>query len=131
MYSLNQFSFSANYLDVTKEDDLYIFGIADDAENPKHYVIIQYSGDNDEQEIALDHDKEYFESSFIDKGYYGAVKKITFYRSKILIYIEDKFGSLRSIDVDIKKCIKTSDEMYNILKEIHNNTQSQIFLNKL
>lgn len=131
MHQLNQCTFEAKYLDITKEENLYIFGIADDAEDPRRYVVIQYSQHDDEQEISLGHDKEYFDSSFIDKGCYGVVKKIIFQKNNILIYIKDKDGDSKNIVVDIKKCTKSSDEIYEMLKKIHKDTMSKILLERL
>lgn len=123
----SEVEFDAQHFSITCEDGVYIFAIADNPDDPAHYIIIQYSVEVDEQDIDLGLDKEYFESSYVDGGYYGVVKNISFYTGKIRIKIEDA-DEIRFLTATMQNCEIPFAEMYKTLQDVHSKTGSQIEL---
>jgi hypothetical protein len=64
-------------LEEDEDDSFYMVGLADDADDPVDYIMIQRTLDPDPQDVELGLDQVYIELRDEDHSCYGGVKSVT------------------------------------------------------
>ncbi len=89
---MQSYSFTATECRMQKEEfegggpDVYTLGLADKGPDPEHYVILQQSSEQDEQDAAPGMDEAYFVSSFFEGNGCGVVQSYSLEPGRLVLY---------------------------------------------
>lgn len=81
--------FDAKYCHLSEQEGYSLFSLSDEEHEPSNFIIVQFGGMPDQQDIDLSMDKPYFEFGENLGGFYAEPIKISLTDGKLEIFFSD------------------------------------------
>ncbi|MCO7470729.1 Imm10 family immunity protein [Stenotrophomonas maltophilia] len=92
------YTFNANVVFIEDDSHCLIVGLADDADDPSHYLILQSSRDFDEQDIRLGMDRIHLEIGGALQPCYGGLERVALREVSLELLISGEARKKLGID---------------------------------
>ena len=113
--------FSATYFEASSEDDVLTVALADDAQEPEDFLILQRATEVDEQDAELDQDTYHVEIGNPGLAGYGGVDEVFIANDRLIFVFLDAVAwckSIKTIEVRLSSQSENAGDLADLLGEV-------------